>query len=157
MPKRFTDTNKYKDPWFRKLEPKLKVLFLFMCDDCDHAGVWKENFQTFNMLFGFNASASDMVGFGDKILMLNEETYLIRSFIKYQYGPLNPDNKAHLGVIRALSYAGVDYAGYIKKGKDLQRSTGIGIGIGEGTGIGIGTGVGTDAPAPTITSKEIPF
>lgn len=156
MAKRFTDTEKYKDPWFRRLKPALKTLFLFMCDDCNHAGIWKENFDSFELYYGFKLTHDDMIGFGDKVLQLDNDTYLIRNFIKFQYGELNPDNKAHLGVIRALSYAGFDPEIYIAPSKRLQRCTGIGIGIGEGAGIGIGTGVGTSGKE-TISVNEIPF
>ena len=148
MAKRFTDTEKYKDPWFRRLEPKIKILFLFMCDDCNHAGIWKENFDLFKLMYGFDVTHEDMLKLGDKVLRINEETYLIQSFIKFQYGNLNPNNKAHYGVIRALNYLGIDYQQYIAPLKELARCTGIGIGNGEGTGIGKGNG---------ITTTDIPF
>jgi len=41
MPKRFTDSEKWKDPWFRKLSTTGKLLFLYLCDQCDIAGFWE--------------------------------------------------------------------------------------------------------------------
>jgi hypothetical protein len=159
MSKRFTDSDKYKDPWFRKLTPTSKMLFLFMCDDCNHAGIWKENLETFNFIYKATASISDIDAMGDKISKINNDTYLIQSFIKFQYGKLNPGNKAHLGVIRALSYMGVDYTPYLAPSKDLHSSQGIGIGIREGKGekAGIGEEVGKGINGPLITSTDIPF
>jgi len=151
MAKRFTDSEKYKDPWFRKLSPTCKMLFLFMCDDCNHAGIWKENLDTFNFIYKTSATKEDIDAMGDKVLKVNQETYLIQSFIKFQYGKLNPENKAHLGVIRALSYIGVDYLPYLAPSKDLGSSLGIGTGAGEGAGNGKGT-VGS-----RITVSDIPF
>ncbi len=154
MAKRFTDSEKYKDPWFRKLTPKSKMLFLFMCDDCNHAGVWKENLETFNFIYKMDASKDDINALGEKVLKINEETYLIQSFIRFQYGELNPQNKAHLGVIRALKYASIDYMPYIAPSKDLHSPQGIGIGKGEReeAGNGIRNGTTTD-----FTTTDIPF
>lgn len=159
MAKRFTDTEKYKDPWFRKLSPKHKILFLFMCDDCNHAGIWKENFDAFNIYYGMQADHKDMKAYGDKVIKVDSDTYLIKSFIKFQYGNLNPQNKAHFGVIRALTYANIDYSEYVAPLKPLPRCTGIGIGEGIGAGIGVGTGVGTQSKKdePGITTDQIPF
>lgn len=151
MAKRFTDSEKYKDPWFRKLSPTSKMLFLFMCDDCNHAGIWKENLETFNFIYKANATKEDIDAMSDKVLKVNNETYLIQSFIKFQYGKLNPENKAHLGVIRALSYIGVDYLPYLAPSKELGSPQGIGKGNGEGAGIGVGTG------DKRITAEDIPF
>lgn len=37
--KRFTETTKWDDPWFRKLTPAAKLLWQWMLDHCDGAGV----------------------------------------------------------------------------------------------------------------------
>lgn len=115
MAKRFTDTEKYKDPWFRKLKPELKMLFLFICDDCNHAGIWKENFDSFELFYGKKMTHEDMKGFGDKILRLNEDTYYIKGFIKFQYGILYENNSAHLGVIKQLVAYNIDYLEQIQE------------------------------------------
>ena len=156
MAKRFSDTEKYKDPWFRNLKPSLKTLFLFMCDDCNHAGVWKENFKIFELMFEYIVTHKDLKGFGDKVVRIDEDTYLLVNFIRFQYGKLNVANKAHLGVVRALEYVGVNPDEYIAPSKPLPRCTGVGVGVGVGvgTGIGIGVGIGTDND---LTSSTIPF
>jgi len=38
--KRFTETEKWRDPWFRKLSAGAKLAFLYIIDNCDNAGVW---------------------------------------------------------------------------------------------------------------------
>lgn len=156
MAKRFTDTEKYKDPWFRKLTPMAKTLFLFMCDDCNHAGIWKENLETFNFVYKSNATYSNIEEFGDKVIKIDNDTYLIHSFIKFQYGMLNPDNKAHFGVIRALSYAGIDYKQYVAPSKALGSSQGIGTGNGEGKEAGIGKR-NSKGKVAAVTVDDVPF
>lgn len=119
MAKRFTDTEKYKDPWFRRLPPKLKTLFYFMCDDCNHAGVWKENFDMFEMFFKIKVTHDDMKEFGEKIVRLDNDTYFLTSFIKFQYGTLNKANNAHQGVIKSLNYNNIEISPYLAPAKPL--------------------------------------
>jgi len=158
MAKRFTDTEKYKDPWFRRLTPKAKILFQFICDDCNHGGIWKENFETFKFYYNITVTHKTMKEFGDKVHRIDNDTYLIRSFIKFQYGKLNPSNKAHLGAIRALHYAGIPELDQMLTTKGPHSSLGIGTGEGNGTGEGSdkGNGEGTRGKKhPTV--DDIPF
>ena len=39
MAKRFTDTDKWKKGFIRNLPTKYKLLWLYILDDCNHAGV----------------------------------------------------------------------------------------------------------------------
>jgi hypothetical protein len=42
MAKRFTDTDIWKKQrWFKKLDPIYKLVFCYIKDQCNHAGVWK--------------------------------------------------------------------------------------------------------------------
>lgn len=40
MAKRFTDTDKWKKPYIRGLSPAHKLLWFYVTDDCDIAGLW---------------------------------------------------------------------------------------------------------------------
>src|SRR3990167_4268487 len=121
MAKRFTDTEKYKDPWFRNLKPELKILFMFMCDDCNHAGVWKENFFLFNIYYNLSLTHDDMAGFDDRVICISPDTYFLKNFIKFQYGELNPNNNAHRGVIKSLKYNNLQTRGYVAPRQPLPR------------------------------------
>lgn len=44
MSKRFTDTEKWNDPWFRNMSNEHKLLWYYLCDNCDNAGIWKVDF-----------------------------------------------------------------------------------------------------------------
>jgi hypothetical protein len=42
MAKRFTDTEIWiKQRWFKKLDPLDKLIFIYLKDNCNHAGIWK--------------------------------------------------------------------------------------------------------------------
>jgi hypothetical protein len=111
MAKRFTDTEKYNDSWFCSLEPKMKVLFMYMLDTCDCAGIWKENFHMFKVHFGFTVKKDDMKAFGEKISQVNNEIYLIKNFCNFQYGELSEKSGVYKGVMKALKYRGLESKG----------------------------------------------
>jgi hypothetical protein len=94
---RFTDTEKWKDEWFLKLEPMMKILWLYMCDTCDSAGVWKVNFHLASFSIGsILDKQSALKAMGDRIHVINCDKWFIPKFITYQYrGKLSPTNNAH--------------------------------------------------------------
>lgn len=119
MAKRLADTAKHKDPWWKSLSTNHKILFDFMSLDCDHAGFWKVNFDTFDLLYKIKMSTEDMPAFGKKIIRIDEETYFLTSFIKVQYGALNPNNNAHSGVLKLLDYYNIETSPYLAPPKKL--------------------------------------
>ena len=48
MSKRFTDTDKWKKQWFRKLKNDNKVFWMYLLDQCNHAGIWEVDFELAN-------------------------------------------------------------------------------------------------------------
>jgi hypothetical protein len=52
MAKRFTDSEKWNRPWFRKLPTKYKLLWLYILDHCDMSGVWYVDFELASMMIG---------------------------------------------------------------------------------------------------------
>jgi hypothetical protein len=103
MSKRFTDTGKWSKFWFRKLSPKMKCVWLFLCDQCDHAGIWEIDLESFEYFVGEPVTIAEMLcEFGDRIEIKNDEKMFIRSFIDFQYGELNPENRVHQSVINRI-------------------------------------------------------
>lgn len=105
--KRFTATEKWSDPWFRKLSPRLKALWLYLCDACDHAGIWQADFELASFIIGEEVTMDDLNRhFEGRCVLLAKGRIFIPGFIEFQYGlELNPENSAHRGVIRALETA----------------------------------------------------
>lgn len=103
MAKRFTDTGKWDKAWFRKLSPELKCAWIFLCDRCDHAGLWDIDEEAFQYFIGSNVGLDEiLMGFGDKVERVDETKILITGFIDFQYGKLNPENRVHKSVIDRL-------------------------------------------------------
>ena len=43
MAKRFTDTMKWNEDWYLDLALVDKLFWIYICDNCDHAGIFKPN------------------------------------------------------------------------------------------------------------------
>lgn len=109
MAKRFTDTDKWKRPWFRGLNLKARWAWIYICDTCDHAGLWIADFETMSVHVGFKVSESDLESwFPDKIIRIDADKYFVPSFIEFQYGELREDSRPHQAVIKALVKNGID-------------------------------------------------
>lgn len=105
MAKRFTDTEKWKKPFIRGLQGPYKLLWLYICDDCDHAGIWQVDMDVASIRIGETLDKEKaLASFGDKIVIFdNGHKWFIPSFLEFQYpSGLNPDNRAHSSIIHLL-------------------------------------------------------
>ena len=143
MPKRLADTEIWNKDWFLDLSLKQKLLVKFLFDNCDCAGVYQISYRNLRNCFGEEITREDFIGI-KQVKFIADDKVFIEDFINFQYlnadrPYLNPNNKAHLGVIRRLIKNNIDYSKYISPSegasKPLGRGTGIGIGIGIGKGI----------------------
>lgn len=105
MAKRFTDTEKWKKPFIRSLKAPYKLLWLYICDDCDHSGIWQVDIEVAEIRIGEKLDYNKAIlFFNDKIIPLdNGSKWFIPSFIEFQYpSGLSENNKAHTGIIKNL-------------------------------------------------------
>lgn len=104
MAKRLTDTEKWKKPFIRGLDAAYKLLWFYVCDDCNHAGIWQPEFDIAKIRIGEDVQeekAKEL--FKGHIIIFNETKWFIPDFIEFQYGKLSPQNRAHNAVIHILS------------------------------------------------------
>lgn len=109
MAKRFTDTNKYKKPFIRGLQGAYKLLWDYLYHDCDHSGIWIVDFEIAQLYIGHDMPVNkvDALKYFNadekRIVEIDGGTkWFIPSFITFQYGLLNPLNRAHSSVILNL-------------------------------------------------------
>jgi hypothetical protein len=115
LAKRFTDTGKWDKAWFRKLPAEMKCVWMFLCDRCDHAGIWDIDDDALEFFTGADTSIDEiLVVFGDKIQRVGDSKLLIPGFVDFQYGGLNPDNRVHKSVLDRLQK--------LTPSKDLPRT-----------------------------------
>lgn len=107
--KRFTDTTKWRNPWFRKLPPPLKCFWNFICDECDHAGFWKVDLELAEFLIGVKFTQANIFeAFDGRVEECAGGVWRVVPFVEFQYGQLSPANAAHRGVIKILERKGTD-------------------------------------------------
>lgn len=110
MAKRFTDTDKWKKQWFRKLGSKLRDVRQFILDDCDLAGVWDVDLDRVGYHVGSEVTLADVFSaFGSEVVHYDDGKKLfVPDFIDFQYGSLVESCNAHKAVIRRLRNQGLE-------------------------------------------------
>lgn len=124
MAKRFTDTDKWKKKFIRDLNAPYKVLWLYILDECDHAGIWHVEVDVAKIRTGCVFDESIAVDkFGGNIQVIdNGRKWFIPDFIDFQYGQLNPSNKVHKSVLDILNkYKIKGYANPLQGAKDKDK------------------------------------
>lgn len=104
MTRRFTDTDKWQDTFFRKLSPNAKLLFLFIIDNCDAGGFWETDLDVAAFHIGVDADNMKEAFREIESRFLSDGKFVwARNFIKHQKNSkLNLNNNAHVGVIRCI-------------------------------------------------------
>lgn len=109
MAKRFTDTSKYKKPFYRGLPGAYKLFYDFLYHDCDHAGVWIVDMEIAQSYVGKDMpieqlKALELFNNGEiRIISFDGgKKWFIPLFITFQYGQLSEKNRAHSSVIQIL-------------------------------------------------------
>jgi hypothetical protein len=110
MAKRFTDNEKWQDNWFTDLTNDQKIIWLYLLDDCDNAGIWKLNIKNLNFFCSTNISVEEFIFiFNKRLTRIREDLFLINKFCVFQYGNdfLSSKNKAVQAAINKLITVGV--------------------------------------------------
>lgn len=109
MAKRFTDSEKWKKRWFRQLPIGMKLLWVYICDNCNIAGVWDVDLELAEFMIGVKIDESEALEkMGKQIQIINGSKWLVKDFVPFQYGDLVPNNNLHRSVIRILNESGAN-------------------------------------------------
>lgn len=134
MANRFTDSQKWDDPWFRKLPCKYKTFWIFLLDKCNHAGIWKVDFESASFHIGETINEEEAFSFLNGRIHKFSDKWFITKFIFFQYGILSETNRVHNSVMGLLKKEGL-YRVYQQtleglkdkdKNKDMDKEGGYG-------------------------------
>jgi hypothetical protein len=136
MAKRFTDTEKWKKGFVRNLPPAYKLLWLYMLDDCDNAGVWQVEVEVASIRVGAKLNEKEALKlFGNNVISFDGGTkWFIKEFVKFQQGvnhiaELNSNSNPHKSILRIveqyklldLEDNPVEYIEEVKQAKKSKR------------------------------------
>lgn len=117
MAKRFYDSKKYENQWFRNLPPDLKCVYDYCLCYCDHAGILKLDID--DMEFRIKPKSKLTLGlieetFKNKFVFLDEDKIFIPKFIYWQYkNELSPGNPVHRCVYELFKENGIPIEPYL--------------------------------------------
>jgi len=104
MAKRFIDTGLFRKKWIRQLDPNMKLFWIYLLTDCDHAGIWDVDVERASFQLKVELDESEILNtFNRKIVPFKPGKWFVPKFIVYQYGELNESNRAHNSVIKILT------------------------------------------------------
>lgn len=107
MAKRFTDTGKWEDPWFTDLPSEHKLLWIYILDKCDQAGIWKVNKRLAEFCLGITLDLDAFLIAAGERISVHRDRWLINKFITFQYGDLTEKNKMYGSVMSCFESAGL--------------------------------------------------
>lgn len=140
--KRFTETLIWDDPWYRKMPLKYKLLWKYLCDKCDNAGVWVKDMETAAYFIGEEineAEALRLINNGkERIKVLTDDKWYIKEFIEFQFGNISSESNIGKSIVKLIEKYNVTGIEHPFDG----RRTAVRQDISKGKGIGKGIGIG---------------
>lgn len=121
MSKRFTDSEKFRDTWYRKLTPVQKCIWEYMLSECNIAGILNFDLDAISFHVGAKITEKDLVPFENKVFFIKSDVVFIPAFVVFQNGKqLNPNNSAHKTIIKILEENGIDSVTLSLKNKEIN-------------------------------------
>jgi hypothetical protein len=100
--KRFTDTAKWSDPWFRRLSGPAKMLWFYILDHCDHVGMIEIDLALASQDCGIKIPDSALLELGARLEPAGQGKMIVPKFIKFQIGDPRPSCPAHGKVCQSI-------------------------------------------------------
>ena len=120
MAKRFTCTEIWKEDWYIAMPVKYQYFFIYVKDNCDHAGVFKINKVYFEAITKFDIDVETAFELyntdKERFIKINGTKWLYVDFFVFQYGhKMNLNNRVHKSI----------YDIYLKLGVKLTSIRGL--------------------------------
>jgi hypothetical protein len=159
MAKRFTDTEKWVEDWFISLPTDYKLLWIYLCDKCDCAGIWKPNVILLNHLYRIKINVADALKFlnqdKERIVVLENGRWFLTGFISFQYGnQLKEDCAPHRGVLKILKDNNINSFNSNTLGKVPEPSERVKEGLDKGSDTLKDKDKDKDKDIPLLKKKE---
>ena len=126
MAKRFMDNSIFEKQWFRELPVRLKIVWFYLINKCDHAGILNDlDVGLLSYQIGDKYTIDEILeAFNDNIEQIGENKFYLTKFCKFQYGELNPNVKVHKSVIKLLDKHNIELDNPLVSVKDKDKDKG---------------------------------
>lgn len=111
-----TVTEKWNDEWFINLSPQAKVIWQYLLDNCDLAGVCEINVELMRFRIKFSPNVdvikhlnelnemAEKIGMEPRIEWFEDNRKCwVKNFIRIQYGILTQNSSTHRGVLKVIN------------------------------------------------------
>ena len=109
MAKRLHDTDCWSKKWFRHLKTNSKLLWLYILDKCDCAGVWEIDLEQATFFTGIKFSDNDLMFLSKQFFKIDEKRLFVLDFIPFQYGEILENHKMYKKINSILANFGIKY------------------------------------------------
>ena len=132
MAKRLHDTECWRKQWFRMLPPNAKLLWLYLLDVCDCAGIVEvDDRDQISFFLGCPITENDFAHLSKQVRKIDSKRLLILDFIEFQHGKLHDSHKMHANIVSRLAKFDLKYP-IDTLSRLPDRDKGEGEGEGEG-------------------------
>jgi len=123
MAKRFMDNSIFEKQWFRELPVRLKIVWFYLINKCDHAGILNDlDVGLLSYQIGDKYTIDEILeAFNDNIEQIGDNKFYLTKFCKFQYGELNPSVRVHQSVIKLLNKHNIEVANPLVSVKDKDK------------------------------------
>ena len=102
MAKRLTDTEKWNDDWYISLSNDYRIIWQWLLDNCNHAGICKRSIRLLNLMCNTNVSENDLLLVMEGRIILKDNNWFIPKFLKFQYASLHSNRPVIISVVKEL-------------------------------------------------------
>lgn len=108
MAKRLTDTDKWNDDWYISLDNDYRIIWQWLLDNCNHAGICKRSMKLLNMMCNTDILEDKMIEVMDNRVIAVDNNWFIPKFLKFQYTGLQSNKPVIVSVVKELEKYGYD-------------------------------------------------
>lgn len=107
MAKRLTDTGKWNDDWYISLSNDYRIIWQWLLDNCNHAGICKRSMKLLNMMCNTKIEEKDMILAMCERVLIIDNNWFIPKFLKFQYTTLHSNKPVIISVVNELEKYGI--------------------------------------------------
>jgi len=102
MAKRLTDTEKWNDDWYISLSNDYRIIWQWLLDNCNHAGICKRSIRLLNLMCNTQTTEENLISVMEERVIIKENNWFIPKFLKFQYASLHSNRPVIISVVKEL-------------------------------------------------------